>query len=153
MNNSVQTTVRLTSAAIAFAQIAFAYINLPISAAETTPPNTNSDDGSFKSNYVTSSSNQANRATRTLTRTGKNVVTDPKKNQAVMPGTQGLPESQILLRHDDVAPGLNRQQAMELESQNGSLPPYVEQEMKEKGLIKDAKNAPKTSRPKATTFR
>jgi len=153
MNNSVQIKVRITAAAVVFAQIAFTCLTQPAFTAETTPPNNNSDSGSFKSNYATSSSSRANPATKTVTKNGKNVVTDPLKNRAVMPGTQGLPESQILLRHDDVAPGLNRQQAMELESQNGSLPPYVEQEMKAKGLLKDAKKVPKTSRPNVPTSR
>ncbi|MDR3613937.1 MAG: hypothetical protein P4L53_10230 [Candidatus Obscuribacterales bacterium] len=117
---------------------AFACLTQPAFSADTKAPNNNSDSGSFKSNYATSFSNQANQTPKTVTKVGKYVVADPRKNQAVMPGTQGLPESQVLLRHDDVAPGLNRQQAMELESQNGSLPPYVEQEMKAKGLLKDA---------------
>jgi hypothetical protein len=132
---------------------ALACLAQPAFSAETTPPNNNSDSGSFKSNYATSACSQANPATKTVTRVGRNVVTDPKKNQAVMPGTQGLPESQILLRHDDVAPGLNRQQAMELESENGKLPPYVEQEMKDKGLLKEEKKTPNTSRSKPATFR
>ncbi len=132
--------------------IIFAFAPLAQSAfsAETTPPNNNSDSGSFKSNYATSASTQANPTPKTVTKVGKNVVTDPMKNQAVMPGTQGLPESQVLLRHDDVAPGLNRQQAMQLESENGKLPPYVEQEMKDKGLLKEAKKttAPSTVAPR-----
>jgi hypothetical protein len=132
---------------------AFACLAQPAFSADTTPPNNNSDSGSFKSNYATSASSQANSAVKTVIKVGKNVVTDPKKNQSVMPGTQGLPESQILLRHDDVAPGLNRQQAMELESQNGSLPPYVEQEMKQKGLLKEEKNMPNISRSKPAISR
>jgi hypothetical protein len=107
--------------------------------AETTPPNNNSDGNSFKSNFTTSTVNKPTTFEKTLNATRQKVITDPAKKEAVMPGTQGLPESQILLRHDDVAPGLNRQQAMELEAQNGKLPPYVEQEMQAKGLIKDAK--------------
>ena len=116
-----------------------------VSTAHAGSPNNNSDTGSFKSNFTTSTQSQpqATSGAKTLNRTGQSVVTDPSKNQPVMTGTQGLPESQILLHHDDVAPGLNRQQAMELEAQNGKLPPYVEQEMKSKGLLKDAKSPAK----------
>lgn len=115
--------------------------------ARATPPNNNSDNGAFKSNYTRSTANQPNPKANTVSRDGREVVTDKRKNQPVMTGTQGLPESQVLLHHDDVAPGLNRQQAMELEAQNGRLPPYVEQEMKSKGLLKDAKSVSKMSTP------
>lgn len=128
-------------ALLVFTQIALTSPLSPAYSTETTPPNNNSANGSFQSNYATSSTSQPKPNAKVVTRNGKEVVTDPRKNQPVMPGTQGLPESQVLLRHDDVAPGLNRQQAMELENQNGKLPPYVEQEMKAKGLLKDAKSA------------
>jgi len=153
MKKLMQTKTRLKVAALMFAPIVCASLMQAVLGAERTPPNNNSYGGSLKSNYVTSSSNRAHQVSKTATQTGQKIVTDPRRNQVVMTGTKGLPESQILLRHNELAPGLSRQQAMALESENGHLPPWVEQEMRQKGLLKNAAKVSKSSHLSTATYR
>ena len=50
--------------------------------------------------------------------------------------TNSLPESKVLLQNDNVLPTQNRTQAMALEAENGKLPAGEEDELKNRGLIK-----------------
>ncbi len=53
----------------------------------------------------------------------------------IMPGAQGLPETKILLEHDDALPTQNRQQAMQMEAQYGHLPANEEAILSRQGYL------------------
>jgi hypothetical protein len=52
-----------------------------------------------------------------------------------------LPESTVLVQHDDVLPTQNRTQAMVLESENGHLPAGEESELKRRGFVQQVNQA------------
>lgn len=55
-------------------------------------------------------------------------------NRQGAPARNRLPETAVLLQHDDVLPTQNRTQAMVLESENGHLPAAEEQELVRRGF-------------------
>jgi uncharacterized membrane protein len=64
----------------------------------------------------------------------------PVQHQAVRrsaPAKNSLPESTVLMQHDELLPTQNRTQAMALEAENGHLPAAEEQELNRRGFKKE----------------